>query len=213
MTGPAPAAWLARADRLLEPSISYALGAVLTVTPEHLPRATPCREWDLRMLLRHACESLAALCQGIETGRVDLDPGVEDGEVAGDPARAFGHRAYQLLDAWTGPGISARSSRSPAARWRPGSWWPRQPSRSPSTGGTYPGRAGSASRSRARWPSTCWRWPPCWSHAPDGTPCSRRRSLRLQRPAPATSSLPSSGELPGHSAYARPPLTTVARSG
>jgi uncharacterized protein (TIGR03086 family) len=104
MTGPAPAAWLARADRLLEPSISYALGAVLTVTPEHLPRATPCREWDLRMLLRHACESLAALCQGIETGRVDLDPGVEDGEVAGDPARAFGHRAYQLLDAWTGPG-------------------------------------------------------------------------------------------------------------
>lgn len=52
---------------------------------------------------------------------------------------------------------SARSPTSPTARWRSASWLPRQPSRSPSTGGTYPGRAASASRSRAPWPPAYWR--------------------------------------------------------
>ncbi len=104
MTGPAPAAWPDQTARLLEPSISYALGVAATVTPVHLSRATPCREWDLRMLLRHASESLAALCQGIETGRVGLDPATEDEDLLADPARAFGERACQLLDAWTSPG-------------------------------------------------------------------------------------------------------------
>ena len=79
MTPSAQAAWPAEAARLLEPSISYALGVVLAVTPELLPRPTPCREWDLRTLLRHACESLAAFGEGIEAGRVGLDPAAEDG--------------------------------------------------------------------------------------------------------------------------------------
>jgi uncharacterized protein (TIGR03086 family) len=104
MTQLVPAAWPAEGTRLLEPSISYALGAVLAVTPELLPRPTPCRGWDLRMLLRHACESLAALGDGAETGRVGLDPAAEDGELAADPARAFRDRAGRLLDAWTSPG-------------------------------------------------------------------------------------------------------------
>jgi uncharacterized protein (TIGR03086 family) len=56
------------------------------------------------MLLRHACESLAAFGEGIEAGRVGLDPAAEDGVLAADPARAFRDRAGQLLDAWTGPG-------------------------------------------------------------------------------------------------------------
>jgi hypothetical protein len=104
MTPAARAAWPADSARLLEPSISYALGVVLAVTPELLSRPTPCREWDLRMLLRHACDSLAAFGEGIETGRVGLDPAAEDGDLAADPARAFRDRACQLLDAWTGPG-------------------------------------------------------------------------------------------------------------
>jgi hypothetical protein len=104
MTQAAPAAQPAEGARLLEPSISYALGAVLAVTPELLSRPTPCRGWDLRMLLRHASESLAAIGEGIEAGRVDLDPAAEDGDLAADPARAFRDRADQLLDAWTGPG-------------------------------------------------------------------------------------------------------------
>ena len=104
MTQPAPAAWPAEGARLLEPSISYALGAVVAITPELLSRRTPCRDWDLRMLLRHASESLAAIAEGIETGRVDLDPAAEDGGLAADPARAFRDRAGRLLDSWTSPG-------------------------------------------------------------------------------------------------------------
>jgi uncharacterized protein (TIGR03086 family) len=56
------------------------------------------------MLLRHACESLAAFGEGIEAGRVGLDPAAEDGVLAADPVRAFRDRANQLLDAWTSPG-------------------------------------------------------------------------------------------------------------
>jgi uncharacterized protein (TIGR03086 family) len=104
MTQAAPTAWPADGARLLEPSISYALGAVLAVTPELLSRPTPCRDWDLRMLLRHAGESLAAIGEGIEAGRLGLDPAAEDGELAADPARAFRDRAGQLLDAWISPG-------------------------------------------------------------------------------------------------------------
>jgi uncharacterized protein (TIGR03086 family) len=104
MTPAARAAWPAGGARLLEPSISYALGAALAVTPELLSRPTPCREWDLRMLLRHACESLAAFGEGIEAGRVGPDPAPDDGTLPADPARAFRDRAGQLLDAWTSPG-------------------------------------------------------------------------------------------------------------
>jgi uncharacterized protein (TIGR03086 family) len=89
---------------MLEPAISYALAAVRAVTPEFLSRPTPCRGWDLRMLLRHTIESLAALHEGIDAGCVGLDPAVDDGDLATDPGRAFRDRAGRLLDAWTSPG-------------------------------------------------------------------------------------------------------------
>jgi uncharacterized protein (TIGR03086 family) len=104
MTPAGRAAWPDDGARLLEPSVSYALGVVLAVTPEILPRPTPCRGWDLRMLLRHACESLAAFGEGIQAGRVGLSPSAEGRDLAADPARAFRDRAGQLLDAWTSPG-------------------------------------------------------------------------------------------------------------
>jgi uncharacterized protein (TIGR03086 family) len=104
MTQPSQTGWPADGARLVGPSISYALGAVLAVTPELLSRPTPCREWDLRMLLRHASESLAVLGEGIATGRVALDPTAEDGDLAADPVRAFRDRAWQLFGAWTSPG-------------------------------------------------------------------------------------------------------------
>jgi len=108
MTPPAPAPWPAEGARLLEPSISYALGAVVAITPELLSRRTPCRDWDLRMLLRHASESLAAIAEGIETQRIGLDPAAEAGGLAADPARAFRDRASRLLDAWSSPGHQAQ---------------------------------------------------------------------------------------------------------
>ena len=90
--------------RLLEPAIGYALTAAAAVTPEFLSCATPCQGWDLRTLLRHACESLAAICEGIDAGCIGLYPDAEDPDVASDPARAFRDRAGQLLDAWTSLG-------------------------------------------------------------------------------------------------------------
>ena len=108
MTPAAPTAWPAKGARLLEPSINYALGVALAVSPELLSRPTPCGEWDLRMLLRHVCESLAAFGEGIDAGRIGLDPAAEDRALAADPARAFRDRAGQFLDAWTGPGHQRR---------------------------------------------------------------------------------------------------------
>jgi uncharacterized protein (TIGR03086 family) len=99
-----PTAWPTGGARLLEPSVSYALDVVLAVTPDFLSHKTPCREWDLRMLLRHAVESMATLGAGIETGRVGLDSAAEDVDLAADPVRAFRDRAGYLLDAWTRPG-------------------------------------------------------------------------------------------------------------
>ena len=50
--------------RLLEQAISYALGTVDTMTPQLLSRPTPRRGRDLRMLLGHANEPLAAPARG-----------------------------------------------------------------------------------------------------------------------------------------------------
>jgi uncharacterized protein (TIGR03086 family) len=90
--------------RLLEPAIGYALAAAAAVTPEFLSRPTPCRGWDLRMLLRHASESVAAICEGIDAGCIGLCPSGEDADVASDPARAFRDRAARLLGACASPG-------------------------------------------------------------------------------------------------------------
>jgi uncharacterized protein (TIGR03086 family) len=89
---------------LLEPAIRYALAAAAPVTLEFLSRPTPCRGWDLRMLLRHASESLSAIHEGIDTGCIGLFPSGEDADVASDPAQAFRDRAGRLLDACASPG-------------------------------------------------------------------------------------------------------------
>jgi uncharacterized protein (TIGR03086 family) len=102
MTRAAATGRLAGETRLLESAIGYALDVVPGVTPDMLSRPTPCRGWDLRMLLRHGCESLAALCEGIGAGRVSLQASAED--EAADPVHAFRERAGLLLDAWTSAG-------------------------------------------------------------------------------------------------------------
>jgi uncharacterized protein (TIGR03086 family) len=84
---------------LLEQAISYAGRSVLDVTPALLPGQTPCRGWNLDMLLRHASESLAALHDATVTGHVALTPATPDRDPAADPARTFRDRAVQLLAA------------------------------------------------------------------------------------------------------------------
>lgn len=84
---------------LLIRAISYAVAAALDVTPALLPRPTPCRGWNLDMLLRHAGESLAALHDATVTGHVALIPAAPDRDPAADPARTFRDRAGRLLAA------------------------------------------------------------------------------------------------------------------
>jgi uncharacterized protein (TIGR03086 family) len=87
----------------LAQAISYALRAVHDVTPSLLRRPTPCHAWDLDTLLRHASESLAALCEGIGTATISLFPATQrDG--TGDPARVFHDQARRLRQAWATTG-------------------------------------------------------------------------------------------------------------
>ncbi|GLY64636.1 TIGR03086 family metal-binding protein [Amycolatopsis taiwanensis] len=86
---------------LLERAISYVLGNLQEVRPESLDRPTPCRRWNLRALLAHLNDSLLALHEAAELGRVGLEESVVDG----DPVELARARAGRLLGAWS----SARS--------------------------------------------------------------------------------------------------------
>ncbi|WP_207933217.1 TIGR03086 family metal-binding protein [Actinomadura sp. GC306] len=57
---------------MLERAIGFALTSVQAVTPDMLPRRTPCASWDLEMLLLHLGESLSALHEGLALGSVKL---------------------------------------------------------------------------------------------------------------------------------------------
>ncbi len=59
---------------VLERSVAYALGSLVLVTPDALDRPTPCRHWALYDLLDHLGDSMAALAEAAECGRVDPSP-------------------------------------------------------------------------------------------------------------------------------------------
>lgn len=104
---------LAGGVELLERAISYALSSLHLVTYEALTQPTPCRGWDLRTLLAHFDDSLAAINEAVEVGHVELEPvprgrapsggflgsGVEMDPA--DPVAQLRNRACRLLGAWT----------------------------------------------------------------------------------------------------------------
>ena len=92
LPGPGPGA-----GGLLAAALEYALQAAASAGPGLLARPTPCRDWDLRMLLRHVAESLAVLQEGLTSRRIALHPGPEDTAVTADPLTAFRARAARLL--------------------------------------------------------------------------------------------------------------------
>ncbi|PXY34200.1 TIGR03086 family protein [Prauserella coralliicola] len=87
---------------LLERAIGYTLGSLRLVSLDALPRATPCRLWDLGDLLGHLDDSLLALSEAADLGVVALDP-----PGRADPADLVGalrERACHLMGEWTATG-------------------------------------------------------------------------------------------------------------
>jgi uncharacterized protein (TIGR03086 family) len=80
-------------------AVGYGVAAAAAVTPDLLSSATPCRGWDLRMLLLHAIDSMDALADGVGCGRVALQPPDGSGEFGCDPPAAFTERADALIAA------------------------------------------------------------------------------------------------------------------
>ena len=81
---------------VLERAVAYALGSLAMVTPEALARPTPCRQWDLHDLLEHLSDSMSALQEAIDVGRVDSVPAPS----AGDVILLARTRAVRLLGTW-----------------------------------------------------------------------------------------------------------------
>ncbi|MCU1647325.1 MAG: hypothetical protein JWN03_7600 [Nocardia sp.] len=82
---------------LLERAVGFALGSLAAVSDADLSRRTPCSDWDLVMLLRHLEDSVDAVCDGIEQGRIDLGADIP---AADDPLGAVRSGLCRLLGAW-----------------------------------------------------------------------------------------------------------------
>lgn len=57
---------------LLERAIGFTVGSLRLVTPDLLGSPTPCAAWDLRGLLTHMNDSLAALIEAADVSAVDV---------------------------------------------------------------------------------------------------------------------------------------------
>jgi len=90
-----------RGRGLLERAVGFALASVQAVTPEMMPRRTPCASWDLEMLLLHLHDSLTALHEGAASGRVALERPPPGGD--GDPVSSVRVSAVRLLRATGAP--------------------------------------------------------------------------------------------------------------
>ncbi|MEV4254254.1 maleylpyruvate isomerase family mycothiol-dependent enzyme [Spirillospora sp. NPDC049652] len=92
------------ASALLARGACFALAALGEVTADLLARPTPCEGWDLRALLWHLDDSVAALTDALTSGYVGLpetsEPGGEEPAAAdaGDPLAAVRCRLARLVD-------------------------------------------------------------------------------------------------------------------
>lgn len=90
---------------LLERAVTYTLGSLALVTANTLDRPTSCRAWTLRQLLDHLADSMGALREAVDPGRVALTPapgpppGREPGRAA-DPVATLRILAAGLVGAW-----------------------------------------------------------------------------------------------------------------
>jgi uncharacterized protein (TIGR03086 family) len=97
-----PVPGLPAALELLERAVSYTRSSLQLITAEAIHAATPCSEWDLADLLRHMDDSLRALQDAADTGRVVMVP--RDPDDPDSPVSSLKNRACALLGAWTANG-------------------------------------------------------------------------------------------------------------
>lgn len=84
---------------LLERAVSYTRSSLQLITPTAIRDPTPCHDWDLAALLHHMDDSLRALQDAADTGRVVMvqrEPDEPD-----NPVASLKTRACALLGAWT----------------------------------------------------------------------------------------------------------------
>ena len=85
---------------------------VLGVRPEHLPEPTPCRDWDVRLLLNHIIGGNHMFAEVARGGRVDAT-GVMDDYTVPDPGSNYIASADSVLAAWAEPGAMDRRCHMP----------------------------------------------------------------------------------------------------
>lgn len=88
MTGARTAEALFGGVALLERAVYYTLGQLQAVTPAALPRATPCQGWNLRALLEHMNDSLAAMQEAMALSHVSPADDAGDAATAGNGTAA-----------------------------------------------------------------------------------------------------------------------------
>ncbi len=85
---------------------------VVGVRPEDLPKPTPCRDWDVRLLLNHIIGGNRMFAEVARGGRVDAS-GEMDDYTRPDPGTNYIASADAVLAAWAEPGAMQRRCHMP----------------------------------------------------------------------------------------------------
>jgi uncharacterized protein (TIGR03086 family) len=99
---------LSRGLALLESAVSYALASAGMVTPQLLPRPTPCPGWDLETLLDHLTDSMAVLHEAITTAGASARAAPPHPGPGRDPVARLRGQAVRLLGACAAAGPAER---------------------------------------------------------------------------------------------------------
>ena len=85
---------------------------VAGVRPEHLAKPTPCRDWDVRLLLNHIVGGNYMFAEVARGGRVEGTGEMED-YTRPDPGTNYLASAEAVLAAWSEPGAMDRRCHMP----------------------------------------------------------------------------------------------------
>jgi uncharacterized protein (TIGR03086 family) len=99
---------LVRGLELLECAVRYGLAGTDLVTPQLLARPTPCRGWNLEMLLYHVSDSIETLNEAIVTGHIELGSAEGGGAPEADAVSSVSCRAARLLGVCSAAGADDR---------------------------------------------------------------------------------------------------------